>query len=165
MPAPIRLAGSPTTGIMPTTSSTPCVTALPQLPHQPFSSLPAGACGVGALFPPGLGLVCGTMIPCVLPMGPGLRWEFGFTRPQSGMQIFSIPDASWYPMILSPSSTSLVAPSSPLMVAAVLRLLEIHPHGVARAHELTTVDVDAAALGDVVADQYVGLRDDALAHP
>ena len=43
------------------------------------------------------------------------------------------------------------------------RLLPVHPHHVARAHDLAAVDVDGGALVDVVADLHMGAADDAFA--
>ena len=109
-----------------------CITSLPQLSHQLFSSL-VGLIA-GALFPCRLGAVSGTINPCVLPIGPGGDWWFGLT---------------WLFLLID---------------RAPALLLPVHPHLVSRADDLATVDVDALAVVDVVADLHVGLADYALAH-
>ena len=76
----------------------------------------------------------GTINPCVLPIGPGGDWWFGLT---------------WLFLLID---------------RAPALLLPVHPHLVSRADDLATVDVDALAVVDVVADLHVGLADYALAH-
>ena len=71
---------------------------------------------------------------CVLPVGPGSDWWFGLT---------------WLFLLIDRAPTLL---------------LPVHPHLVSRADDLATVDVDALAVVDVVADLHVGLADYALAH-